>query len=504
MALYLSAKKLDLYDGDKKVAVLHHQDAAVKGINIGDKIEVEIEEHKELKRYNMEVELTESLLKPGQIGILADDWEDMEISESNTLGVKLLEPSPAVTFIREKIKGNELSYDKMFAVVADISNHKLNEIMATYFLSAFYTRGFSHKEVYYLTKAMAETGEILKFPGKVVADKHSIGGVGGKGITPIVVSIAMAAGLLVPNTSTKAITTASATTDMLEAIMPMSFSKEQLETFAEEIGGFLVWGGGLDLAPADDILINVEKPLHLESYDKFTASIIAKKIAMGVTHLVIDFPKGPGTKVSKEEDVKVVKQKFQTLASEFGIKIDIIDRTVNGIDGNAMGPALEVREFLYVLERSEKRSEQLEERAVILAGRLLELAEVVGKGNGIAKAKQLLDSGEALKKLQLIVKIQGGDPNVNSESLKFGEFTYDFLAEDDFEVAYQDNKEIFRVCRALGNPYSKKAGIYFYAKAGSKISKGDKLATIYAESQERLELGKNVWKKIAVFGKKSK
>ncbi|MCA9382051.1 thymidine phosphorylase [Candidatus Dojkabacteria bacterium] len=503
MSLYLSAKKLDLYDGDKKVAVLHHQDASMKGINIGDKVEIELGDNGEMRKFNMDVELTESMLNPGQLGIFADDWEDMGISEGCILAVTLLEPSPAVAYIREKIKGNELSYDKMFAIMQDISNHKLNEVMATYFLSAFYTRGFTHKEVYYLTKAMAETGEILKFPDRVVADKHSIGGVGGKGVTPIVVSIAMAAGLLVPNTSTKAITTASATTDMLEAIMPMSFSKEQLETFAEEIGGFMVWGGGLDLAPADDILINVEKPLHLESYDKFTASIMAKKIAMGVTHLVLDMPKGPGTKVQNEADVKIVKQKFEKLASEFGIKIDIVDREVTGIDGNAVGPALESREFLYILERSEKRSLQLEKLSVTLAGKLMELAEIVGKGNGFAKAMQLLESGEALKKFLLVVEKQGGDPQISSDKMTFGEFTQDLVANSDMNISYLNNKEVFRICRALGAPYAKKCGIYFYVKAGDTVKSGQKVATVYAESQDRLQLGINVWNKVEVFGKKN-
>jgi AMP phosphorylase len=503
-SMYLGAVKLDLDDGPNQVIVLHELDAQNKGINVGDIVNVSLFDNPgaEVRKYNMTVQITNSLVKPGQVGIFADDWESKSFKASEAVRVRLQDVSPSVQYIREKIKGEALSYEKMYSIVKDIANHRLSQVLATYFLSTFYTKGFTEDEIYYLTKAMAETGEMLKFGDRIVADKHSIGGVGGKGVTPIVVSIAMAEGLLVPNTSTKAITTSSATADMLEAIMPVSFNKSQLETLVEQVGGFLIWGGALDLAPADDVMIQVEKPLHLESYDKFSASIIAKKIAQGVNHLVIDMPKGPGTKVRSEKDVNIVRQKFFSLAKKFGIKIAIYSRDVDGIDGNAVGPALEAREFIYVLEQNPIRSMQLENISLDMAGLLFELTGTSLKGHGRLKAEKILQSGQAFEKFKEIYKAQGGkEEDLSASAVCVGEHTFDIIADSNFTIAYQDNKEIFKICRALGNPYSKCSGVYFYVRKGAVVEKGDRLATLYAESAERLELAKSVWGKVAVFGK---
>ncbi|MBU0975869.1 thymidine phosphorylase, partial [Patescibacteria group bacterium] len=332
------------------------------------------------------------------------------------------------------------------------------------------------------------------------ADKHSIGGVAGKGITPIVVPIVSCfEDITVPNTSTRAITSASATTDMLEVIVPMSFSKEALESIMLKSNVFMVWGGGLDLAPADDKIIQVQKPLGIESIDKFVASIVAKKIAQGVNHVVFDVPVGKGAKIESEDDFLRVKTTFERVAAKFGIKVSIFRRNVTGIDGNAVGPSLECREFLRVFERDERRSRQLEEDALKITGNLLELCGKAEKGKGYDKAKGILESGQAYKKLKEIIELQGGNREITSNSLEIGGVTYEYKSKKAGIVDHINSKRVFEVCRALGNPRIKEAGMYFYKKPGDAVEVDDRLVTLYATTEGRLDLARKVLDNVEII-----
>jgi AMP phosphorylase len=497
MAFYLSARKLDVRSGDIMTALINEVDASENGIHIGDKVTLEIAGRE--KPLIVSLDTTDTLVEEGELGFYEDVWEKYNLRFGEVAKVSIAPPSKAVESIRKKLRGDKLNYEEIFHIVKEIGNDRLGSVLTTYYASAGYAPGFDEDEMFYMSKAMAETGEMFHFDG-IAADKHSIGGVAGKGITPLVVpTVACIEGVVIPNTSTRAITSASATTDMLEVLMPMSFSKEELDSMLLQNNAFMVWGGGLDLAPADDKIIQVQKPLGMESIDKFVASIVAKKVAQGVNHVVFDVPMGKGAKIETESEFKEVKTTFEKVCGRFGIKVVIHRRNVTGIDGNAVGPALECREFLRVYEKDERRSLQLEEDALKMAGDLIELCGKAEQGQGYAKAREIFDSGAAFDKFRQLVKLQGGNENVSSNNLEIGGITNEIKSEHTGEIDSVNNKKVFEVCRALGNPRIKEAGMYFHKKPNEKVNAGEKLITLYATTDSRMELALKVFNEVEIF-----
>ncbi|MBN1331732.1 thymidine phosphorylase [Candidatus Dojkabacteria bacterium] len=497
MKFFLAAKKLDINSGDELICIINEADANEYGVgvNVGDRVSIKWSGLAE--PLVATIDTTQTLVDEGEIGIYEDIWQKNAIKDKTVIEISLLDQIESAVSIRKKLLGEKLDYKDFFYIMRDIANGKLNEVLIAVFIAAGYSPGFDKGEILLMTKALAMTGEILKFQG-TVADKHSIGGIAGKGVTPIVVPIVAANGVIVPNTSTRAVTSASATTDMLEVIMPMVFNRRQLEEMVDKNGAFMVWGGGLDLAPADDEIIRYQKHIGIESIDKFVSSIMAKKIAQGVNHVIFDVPIGPSSKIHEGEFDKV-KNMFDLLGMEFGVKVNVYKRQVMGIDGNAVGPALECKEFLRVYEQHPQKSQQLENSALEMAGILLEMVGKAQKGGGFDLAQETLYSGKAEKKFREIVEAQGGDVEVTSDSLEVGGIVYEYKAPRSGVLESINNKRIFEVAKALGNPRIKESGLYVHMQPGQQVKSGDLLATLYAASDIRLELGKKVIDQNKVF-----
>lgn len=406
----------------------------------------------------------------------------------------------ALSAIRKKLLGKRLNYKEIFAIMDEISHERLGDVLTTYFAASGYSKGFTNQELYYLTKAMVETGEKLKFKG-IVADKHSIGGVPGTRTTLIVVPIIAACGFKIPKSSSRAITTPGGTADDMEVLAPVELKIEKIYDVVEKTNGCIVWNGTVGMAPADDVLIKVEKPLVFESYDKVLVSIMAKKIAFGSNHVVIDLPYGKMVKVENLKDAEILKEKFMNLAKKFHIKLKVLIHKTDEPAGRGIGPILEVKESLKVLQQKQDRPLDLEIRSINLAGTLLDIClkdspkkiqDEIKKnyGNSFGLATEILKSGKAFKKLQEIVKAQGGSNNIDSEKLKPGKFSYEVKAEKAGEIKELNSKNITYVVKVLGAPTQKGAGIYLNKKIGEKVVKGDIIYTLYSESMYNLKEGK--------------
>jgi len=396
----------------------------------------------------------------------------------------------AIEAIKKKLIGKRLNYDEIFALMDEISSRRLGDVLTTYFAAAGFAEGFNNDELFYLTKAMAETGSTLKFKG-IVADKHSTGGVAGTRTTMIIVPIIAAAGIKIPKNSSRAITSPSGTADTMEVIAPVTFSPKQIQTIVERVGGCIVWGGHLGLAPADDVIIQVEEPLAFESFDKIIVSIMAKKIASGATHVIFDIPVGPNMKIKHIKDAELIEQKFRFLSHKFGIKIAIdINQTLQPI-GRGVGPVLEVRDVFQVLEQLKERPLKLEQKALRLAARLLDLcfADMKGdykEGMGETVANQLLVSGKALAKMREIIKAQGGDSSCSCESLILARYRHEVKSERAGRVTILNNRDVSIIAKILGSPNDKKAGLFLERKLEDEVTRGDVLCTLYSSDKWRL------------------
>jgi AMP phosphorylase len=407
----------------------------------------------------------------------------------------------ALDAIRKKLVGKELNYKEIFAIMDQISHERLGDVLTTYFAASGYSKGFTDHEIYFLTKAMIETGETLTFDG-IVADKHSIGGVPGTRTTMIIVPIIAAAGFKIPKSSSRAITTPGGTGDDMEVLAPVSFTKEQIYKIVEKTNACIVWGGSFNIAPADDILIKVEAPLLFESFDKILVSIMAKKIAFGSNHIIIDLPYGTNVKVHRLADAELLKNKFLHLAEKFNVKMRVLVHKVEEPAGKGLGPLLECREAIRVLEQLPDRPEDLETRALNLAGELLELCledsseklrEEISMNYGTPRAwaKHILSSGKALTKMREIIEAQGGNPDIKSTDLKPGKHSYDYPSPHSGKISEINSKNATVIAKILGAPEQKKAGIYLHKKIGESIKKGETLFTIYSENSHLLSEAKD-------------
>ncbi|MBI4100564.1 thymidine phosphorylase [Candidatus Microgenomates bacterium] len=409
--------------------------------------------------------------------------------------------SLAIEAIKKKLVGKRLNYREVFALMDEIANQKLGPILTTYFAAAGFQKGFSNEELYFLTRAMAETGERLHFRG-IVADKHSIGGVVGTRVTMILVPIIAAAGFKIPKTSSRAITTPSGTADTMEVLAPVNFTPRQIEKIVNKIGGCIVWGGHLGIAPADDVIIQVEEPLAFESFDKIIISIMAKKLASGSNHIIFDVPVGPNMKTTHLKDAELIAQKFYYLARKFKMKIGVEIVETCEPAGQGIGPVLETLDVLKILEQRADRPQALEKKALKLAGSLLDLCLGSSKDKelgGEETALKILESGKALEKMREIVHEQGGDPNFYSEKLKMAENKFEVEATRHGKVTGVDNKQLSVIGRILGSPEDKKAGIFLARRIGEKIDKGDILFVIYSSDKWKIKEARETLKNLPIY-----
>ncbi len=513
MALYLRSKKIDESTGDTQVIVLHENTAREYGINTGD---IVLLAWRDIEMY-VTVDVSNTIVETDEVGLYEEVWRKQGLPAGEMVSI-VEQPRPeSIEYIKKKLLGKKLTEHELEVIMHDVAKRKIREVEVAYFMATFFNPGFDEDETLWTAKAMAKTGEMLDFRNikdgnDIVADKQSIGGVAAKGVTPILVPILASAGLIVPNTSTRAITTPAGTSDILEVVMPVSQKVDDLYSIIKQTGACMVWGGSMELAPADDVLIHVERGLHIQSYQKLLVSIVAKKIAMGVTHIVIDIPYGQGTKVENPDDVELLADSFVKLFEQVGIHCETYPRHVTAPDGRGIGPNLEMRDILRIFEQHPDRPNSLETLICDMAGQVLEMTgkaergvkhhvknlgmRVTGAsaadGNGASMAREILHSGEAAKKFWEIARAQGGSGPIKSEDIKLGEYTHEVVAEPGMsgKIDVISNREIVKVARALGTPFIKEAGIYLEKVRGDQVREGDVLMTLYATSPDRLELGK--------------
>jgi len=222
----LKVKDMDIATGDVQVVILNKKDAHELDLHHMDRLVLK----KNSRRTVAILDIAESkkAVPPGHIGLFEEVLDALHAKNGDKVNVDIAEKPESVTYIRKKLDGKRLTPKEIKIIVEDIVNNRLTDVELTSFVTAGYTRGMSMKEIVALTKAMAETGETLKFNKYPVVDIHSIGGVPGNRTTMIVVPILVAAGCIVPKTSSRAITSPAGTADTMEVLAPVSMSINKL------------------------------------------------------------------------------------------------------------------------------------------------------------------------------------------------------------------------------------------------------------------------------------
>ena len=421
------------------------------------------------------------ILAPGEIGLGEQAFRRLGQAEGEEVTVCQAHPPASLEFVRRKIDGDTLSDSEIAAVIGDVVKHLYSPMEIGAFLVA--CAGFmSTQETLAMTRAMVDVGERLHWNAPLVVDKHCIGGIPGNRTSMIIVPIVAAHGLLIPKTSSRAITSPSGTADTMEVLANVDLSGDELRRIVDQEKAALIWGGRVNLSPADDILISVERPLGIDTFEQMVASILSKKAAAGSTHLVIDIPVGPTAKVRSQAEAVRLRKLFEYVARHMGIVTDIVFTDGSQPVGRGIGPVLEARDVMAVLRNEADAPEDLRDRAVQLAGRILEFDPALPAGKGYARALELLASGAALAAMERLIDAQG------RQSTRFepGAHRFEVTARQAGIVSAIDCYRIARIARIAGAPLDKGAGIDLLLKVGARVRVGDALYRIHAVSETGL------------------
>jgi putative thymidine phosphorylase len=471
------------------VVMLSKETAKKIGVSTNERISLK-KTSKNTKEIFTLVDIIDGLCKENEIGISEELRESYKLKRGQIIEVNIAPTPDSLFFVKKKLLGKRLEKKEIFSIINDIVNNSSSEAEIALFISAMYNQGISMKEIIYLIEAILDSGNRLRFKNKFVVDKHSIGGIAGNRTTPILVAICASAGLIIPKSSSRAITSPAGTADVVETIANVEFSIKDLKKIVSKTNGCLVWGGSLGMVPADSKIIHIEKMLKIDPESQLLASIMAKKLAGGSNYILIDIPYGDNAKVDLSR-AKKLKRKFEYLGRHFKKKLKVVLTRADEPMGSGVGPALELIDVIKVLDPLLKGPRDLEEKSLLLAGAIFEMTGKAKKGKGIKLAQNFLDSGKAFEKFKEIIKEQGGEIIY----LKPGKFKKDIFAKKSGMIVEINNKKINSLACSSGCPAYKFAGLYLYFNKGDLVKKGEKIMTIYAESKMRLAMAIKDYKK---------
>ncbi len=424
--------------------------------------------------------ITNGLIELDEAGLSDAAWNGLELTGGEEIAISHPRPLDSLASVRAKVYGNRLGQQSFHEIIDDIVAGRYSDIHLSSFLTACAASELDKNEVVALTHAMIDAGDRLQWDTSPVMDKHCVGGLPGNRTTPVVVAITAACGLTIPKTSSRAITSPAGTADTMETMAPVELDIHEMRQVVESEGGCIAWGGAMHLSPADDILIRVERALDLDTEGQLIASVLSKKISAGATHLVLDIPVGPTAKIRSKKAADRLASSFLQASDIFGLNTKIV--ITEGLQpiGRGIGPALEARDVLAVLQGSKDAPVDLRDRCLLLSGAVLDLSGRFD-GEGISHAREILDSGKAWEKFQRICEAQGGmrEPPV-------AKYQTPFCAQKPGRIIQIDNRRLAKVAKLAGAPDDKAAGLELIMRLGDTVEKGQPLFNIHAQSSGEL------------------
>ena len=427
-------------------------------------------------------QLQDPIIGPQEAILSERAWKLLEMREGDDLVASHLEPIDSLSSMRARVYGHRLSENAMHLIVRDIVAGHYSDLEIGAFLTACTTKPLAGPEVLSLTRAMVSAGDRLAWDSDIVADKHSAGGLPGNRTTPIIVPIIAALGFTMPKTSSRAITSPAGTADVMETLAPINLDLQTLHRVVETEGGCIAWGGSVRLSPADDILIGIERALDIDAEGQMIASVLSKKVAAGATHVIIDLPVGPTAKIRTEDTARRLERGFLSVGRAFGLTTRIVASDGRQPVGRGIGPALEAREVLRVLQNDKNAPSDLRAGAIALAGGLLELVGAAKKGKGAPLAAAVLADGRAWAKFQRICEAQGG-----MRTPPVAQHRSAVLATRKGHVSAIDNRRIARLAKLAGAPAAKAAGVELHVKLDGAVEVGEPLCTVHADAPGELD-----------------
>lgn len=403
----------------------------------------------------------------------------------------------AYEIIDKKKNAIGLTKEEIDFMVRGYTDSKIPDYQFSAFLMAIYFQGMTDTELINLTKAMRDSGKILKhdYIKDKTVDKHSTGGVGDK-TTLVVISIAAAVGVKIPKMSGRGLGHTGGTLDKLESIpgFKTDLSQTQVEKNMDTIGAVII-GQTQGLVPADKKIYALrDVTATVDSIPLIASSIMSKKLASGASCLVLDVKLGSGAFMKDLDQARDLSRQMINIGNSQGMKTSAIISNMNEPLGYAVGNSLEIKEVIQTLMG--EGPNDLTETCIELAGHMISLGLDIKLSKSRSLAKESLTSGEALKKFYELIKGQGGDISVFEDLDKFSGARYkiEVLSDRDGYVNSIDAEKIGLACNSLGAGREKiedtidyGAGLVLSKKIGDFVKSGETLAVIQTNDKRKFK-----------------
>jgi AMP phosphorylase len=476
--MQFKAKIIDIEAGRHEIA-LNEEEAKQLDVELMDRVKV--------KRQGKEVTAIVTISKrhvwKGEAEIFTETATELGLNNGDFVEIQSTSRPQSLDFIKKKLDKQILGGEEINSIISDLMQERLSDVELSVFISAIYSNGLTMEETINLTNAIYNSGDKLSFEGTAISE-HGIGGVAGDRVSMLIVPIIASLGLKIPKTATRAISSASGTADCMEVLASVSFNTTEIKKIVEKTNGCIVWGGAINLATADDKLIKIRRPLRLDPESLLLSSIIAKKKAEGATHILLDIPTGKGSKVENMEEARKLAQNFRILGSKMNLNLDVIITDGSNPVSQSIGPLLEAKTVLEELEG--KTHSTLSEKTLLMSARILQMVKGINLQDGYRIAKHQLFSGKAKEKFMEILEAQNGK-KIESSELQPGEFTATIKSKKEGRAIHVDSNAISKICRFLGAPEDKKAGMKLKIRAGENINEDQELFELYSSSKQKLE-----------------
>ncbi len=426
--------------------------------------------------------VTNGDLSRQEVGLSESAWKRLNAEEGEKAYFSHAKPADSMSSVRGKVYGSNFNEYSTKHIIHDITRGYYSDIQLAAFVTACAGNRLNTTEIIALTQAMVGAGSQLNWGSEKVMDKHCVGGLPGNRTTPIVVAIVCAAGLIMPKTSSRGITSPAGTADTMETLAPVILSMKKMKSVVEQEGGCIAWGGSVSLSPADDILIRVERALDLDSEGQLVASVISKKVAAGSSHALIDIPVGMTAKVRDINYANELAKQLRLTGEALDLNVSCLISDGQQPVGYGIGPALEAQDIVSVLQNSSLAPQDLRQRALTISAKILEMGDAAELDQGLKLATEILDSGKAWNKFQAICEAQGG-----MQVPPRAPYRHEVLSDKQGIVCYINNRFISKLAKLAGAPSAAAAGILFKTHLGDIVDMGTPLFELHAETKGELE-----------------
>lgn len=419
-----------------------------------------------------------------QAGLSESAWLLLDAEEGACATFSHPQPVDSMSHVRGKLYGRRYTDEGVRQIIGDIAAGRYSDIQLSAYVTSCAASSLDVNEIIAITRAMVDVGRRFDWESrKPVMDKHCVGGLPGNRTTPLVVAIVAANGLVIPKTSSRAITSPAGTADTMETLTTVALDYQRMREVVQQEGACLAWGGSVSLSPTDDVIIRVERALDLDSEGQLVASVISKKVAAGSTHVLLDIPVGPTAKVRSRALATRLCELLTRTGEALGLQVRTLVSDGSQPVGRGIGPALEARDVMSVLRNEENAPRDLRERALTLAAALLSMGGAAETDSeAMDLARETLDSGRALQKFEAICQAQGG-----LKELPEAPHRHVLTAARQGIVIAINNRIVSRLASLAGAPGDPSAGLDMHVQVGDVVGTGQPVMTLHAESPGELE-----------------